>query len=106
MCEQSVMDPGLFIKKDELNKTIGIIGLHVDDFLHAGSDVFEETVIKEIHKEFLVGKCEKGSFMYTGFSLSQKNDKIILDQSNFVLGLCVPTVDAKRSEIYNKTRWV
>ena len=96
-CEQSMMDPGLFTKKDEAGTIIGLIGLHVDDFLHAGSQTFNETVIQEIHNEFLVGKNEKGSFTYTGFAIKQKDHQVILDQNSYTQGVEVPVLDPKRS---------
>lgn len=96
-CEQSIMDPGLFTKKNSDGTIIGLIGLHVDDFLHAGSQTFNETVIKEIHKEFLVGKNEKSSFVYTGFAIKQQQHEVVLDQNSYIQGLDTPVLDSKRS---------
>lgn len=95
-CEQLTLEPGLFIKRSE-NQTIGIIGLHVDDFLHAGEKSFNETVMKEIHKVFLVGRSEKDAFMYTGFSIIQDAEGIKLDQSHYVEGVEIPQLDPSRT---------
>lgn len=68
---------------DDAGKTVGIVGLHVDDFIHAGSDSFNDSILYPILKSFQVGKNEKESFMYTGFYIKQSGDNIVLDQSKY-----------------------
>ena len=74
----------------------GVVGLHVDDFLHAGDDHFETKVLPKLLEQFKVGKSELSKFMYTGFSIEQKDDAIILDQEKFVENIKIPTVEASR----------
>jgi len=38
-CQQ--LDPGVFYKYNNLGNLIGIVGIHVDDFIHAGSKFFK-----------------------------------------------------------------
>ena len=77
------LDPAVFIyMKDK--SVIGIVGLHVDDFIHCGTIEFNETVIKPFMQHFQVGKNEKGSFMYTGFKINQGVNGIMLDQDAYV----------------------
>ena len=66
----SNLDPALFswVNKDEVS---GIICLYVDDFLWAGTKVFESEVIGPIMEKFLIGSCASGSFKYIGLNISR-----------------------------------
>ena len=92
---QSPYDPGLFYLQKN-GEVSGVVGLHVDDFLHAGDDHFETKVLPKLLEQFKVGKSELSKFMYTGFSIEQKDDAIILDQEKFVENIKIPTVEASR----------
>ena len=62
-CQQSIYDPGLFFFKDsKAGELAGIIGTHVDDFIHSGNSVFETQVMKVIYEEFTVGTREARQF--------------------------------------------
>ncbi len=75
--EKSTYDSGLFfLMKD--GRLEALIGLHVDNFLNTG------------------GKSERGSFMNTGFQLQQDDTGVTLDQSEYVEGIVIPTIDAAR----------
>ena len=80
-------------------KLIGLVGLHVDDFLTAGNAHFREVVLPELLRAFKVGKSESDSFMYTGFKLTQSEQGIILDQSHYVENIRLPMVDAERMKM-------
>ena len=95
-CTQSLLDPGLFFLKVN-GELEGIIGLHVDDFLHCGSNKFEQVIIDPVMKHFKVGKNEKVCFMYTGFAISQTEDGIWLDQSQYVKNIQIDDLDSKRA---------
>ena len=88
-------DQGLFYKIHD-GKLIGMIGLHVDDFLTAGGRFFENTIMPELLEAFTVGKSESEQFMYTGFKLTQTKEGIKLDQSDFVANIETPVVNAER----------
>ena len=93
--EKCTYDSGLFfLMKD--GKLEALVGLHVDDFLNAGGIFFHEVILPEILNTFKVGKSETGSFMYTGFQLEQDQNGVTLDQSEYVEGLNIPTIDAVR----------
>ena len=93
--EKCTYDSGLFfLMKD--GKLEALVGLHVDDFLNAGGILFHEVILPEILNTFKVGKSETGSFMYTGFQLEQDQNGVTLDQSEYVEGLNIPTIDAVR----------
>jgi hypothetical protein len=82
----------------------GCVGLHVDDFLHAGSQHFNKHIMPQILDIFKVGKSESGEFMYTGFMLKQNKRNITLDQTDYVSNLEIPLLDAKR--LLQKEQWM
>ena len=92
---KSRYDRGLFfiIKNDKL---IGILGMHVDDFLHAGNKEFNQVILPQVLSAFKVGKSESRTFLYTGFQINQDDKGITLDQTNFVDNINIPTLDATR----------
>ena len=93
--QTSKYDSGLFfLIKD--GKLIGIVALHVDDFLHAGNEYFNSVILPKLLGCFKVGKSEKREFMYTGFYLKQEEDGIQIDQKKYVQNVVIPTVDVKQ----------
>lgn len=94
--KKSRYDSGLFYITDDHNNLVGIVGLHVDDFIHCGTEYFNKEILPKILKEFTVGKSESQKFMYTGFMINQDKEGITLDQSDYVDGIEIPTIDAKR----------
>ena len=88
-------DYGLFyLIKDGVLQ--GFIGLHVDDFIHAGNQYFINVIMPQVLSIFKVGKSEQGNFMYTGFKLNQNDDGITLDQRDYVERVQIPVLDTKR----------
>ena len=83
-----------FLIKDD--KLVGMIGLHVDDFLSAGNIEFTLEVIPKVLSIFQVGKSETRTFLYTGFQIDQKKDGITLDQGDYVARMELPTLSAER----------
>ena len=88
-------DGGLFylIKDGQL---IGVVGIHVDDFLATGCDHFMNNIIPEVLKSFLVGKAEDQTFMYTGSKITQDNNGITMDQTEYVENLEIFDLDPER----------
>ena len=81
-CKISEMDPVMFFlhKGDKLS---GIVCCHVDDFLHAGDEHFEN-IMNRLRKRFVAGKVEERNFNYIGFRIIQDKNGIALDQSRCV----------------------
>ena len=81
-CKKSSMDLALFLlmKDDSLQ---GIIASHVDDFLHCGTQYFENNVMKKLRQHFQAGKVEGGQFKYVGFDIFQSKEGIALDQGAY-----------------------
>ena len=82
-CTQSTFDPAMFIKHDSSGNLIGIIVLHVDDFLHAGSDDFRSKVSRKLEEIFTMGKTEQKVFKYVGFDIEQEEDGVRVSMKNY-----------------------
>ena len=52
-------------------------------FLWGGSHVFDENVIKPLHKIFQIGSVNKKAFRYLGLDL-KGHSSIVISQSNYV----------------------
>ena len=85
-----------FFKHNSQGKLIGVVGLHVDDFISAGNKEFSLNIIPQVLSIFQVGKSETGSFLYTGFQIQQGKQGISLDQSEYVARIDIPVLDAAR----------
>ena len=59
------------------------VALHVDDFLHAGEELFKSTVSKKLSEVFKMGKTEEKKFKYVGFNIEQKKNGIIIDMKDY-----------------------
>ena len=92
----SCYDPGLFYLKNREGKLIGMVGLHVDDFISAGTTYFNMRIIPDILSIFQVGKSETRSFLYTGFQIDQSDSGITLNQDDYVSKLVIPSLPAER----------
>ena len=82
VCKISETDPAMFYLHKG-NKLSGIVCCHVDDFLHAGEEHFDNIMVR-FRKRFVAGKVEERNFNYIGFRITQDKNGIILDQSRFV----------------------
>ena len=89
------LDPAVFYVHKE-NRSRGILCCHVDDFLHAGDDVFE-TLMKKLRGRFSAGKVEEKEFRYIGFKVKQLENRIIIDHSEYIDKMKNKTVDQKRA---------
>ncbi len=94
--KKSAYDSGFFYFLNEKGELEGVIGLHVDDFIHCGTEFFNKKILPQVLEVFQMGKSESESFMYTGFMLNQTKDGITLDQEKYVEGVKIPQIEAKR----------
>ena len=94
--KKSIYDSGLFFLTNDKGELEGLIGIHVDDFIHCGTKFFNEVVLNKVLSAFKIGKSETNNFMYTGFMLKQDENGINLDQDKYVEGVTVPKIEAKR----------
>ena len=94
--KKSAYDSGFFYFLNEKGELEGVIGLHVDDFIHCGTEFFNKKILPQVLETFQMGKSESDSFMYTGFMLNQTKDGITLDQEKYVEKVKIPQIEAKR----------
>ena len=80
MCQ---VDPAVFCWYKD-SQVIGIIVIHVDDFLWAGDTTFQNSVIVKMRETFLIGKESNTYFQYLGLKLQQTFQGIALDQSKYI----------------------
>jgi len=73
----------MFIKHDSNGNLIGIIVLHVDDFLHAGNKDFRSKVSRKLENIFTMGKTEQKVFKYVGFDIEQEEEGIRVNMNNY-----------------------
>ena len=67
-------DPCVFVLKDnEKHHTIGLIGVHVDDGLCCGNQIFMEK-LKQLEQRYPFGSHKKRDFTFTGLRISQQAD--------------------------------
>ena len=59
--EQSCQDTALYIYKENDNIE-GAVAIHVDDFMHAGTEHFNSTIIPSLLEGLVVGKTESKEF--------------------------------------------
>ena len=77
-------DPCTFVLTDEHGVTQGLIGVHVDDGLCCGSEVFQEKLMT-LSKRFPFGSRKHKEFTFTGLHIKQHDDfSITLDQQQYI----------------------
>lgn len=94
-CEQSKLDPAVFTLMENGDMQ-GIICCHVDDFFHAGNEIFEKMLCR-LRTRFLAGKVEEANFKYIGFQIKQNSNGIHLDHSEYMDKLEHSRIDSVRA---------
>ena len=95
-CLQSSLDPALFLKRQN-GELVGMIAIHVDDFLHAGTEEFD-CVMNKLRERFLAGRIDEGQFRYVGFDLKQRGvEGIVMDQTSYMESLENGIIDPGRA---------
>ena len=80
----SVTDPALYMWHEN-EDLMGVIYVHVDDFLCSGTNMFFQNIIFKLCKTFSVGKEENNSFRYLGLNISKnKNNFVTINQSDYI----------------------
>ena len=79
---QSKYDKATFIWYYETS-TIGVMVLHVDDFLYGGTELFQTTILPRIREIFIVGLEESNSFRYLGLFISEHPDYIEMSTKGY-----------------------
>ena len=82
-CKQSSLDKALFRWYNKKGQLEGLILLHVDDFLLAGSDNFAVFVTTKIEDAFRIRKRKVTNFRYVGLDIEQTAEGIIVSQERY-----------------------
>ena len=93
----SKFDPALFSWHWD-GECQGVICVHVDDFLWAGTNLFYERIIKKLEKLFLIGKFGEGEFKYIGLKINNNNDAVAtIDQLEYASSVKPIVISCKRA---------
>ena len=84
-----------YYRSDELD---GILIIHVDDMLYAGTESFHNEVLSQFKNTFHISKEETGCFKYVGIDMRQEKNCIRLGQKDYIM--------AMKEEILNKSAMV
>ena len=82
-CKVSNLDKSVFRYYGNNDKLRGIIVTHVDDLFYCGGSNFKRDVIQPILKKFKISRLKTGVFTYLGWSVTQDDDCISVDQSDY-----------------------
>ena len=93
-CTKCLLDPAMYlyysIDSEGEQEIEGIAVSHVDDVLHGGNEVFDQTVITPVKTAFDFGSEASERFRYVGMNMSQAENHISIDQDHYVKGLELP----------------
>ena len=81
-------DNCLFYWRKE-NKLEGLLTIHVDDYLSAGTEIFQKDIILKLRQKYKFRKILKNNFKYTGLHVEQdyKQSNIYVNQNEFIQSL-------------------
>ena len=69
------------------NQLSGVLCIHVDDLLFAGTDDFLSTIFASILKRLRIGSTSENSFKYIGVNLDETEQGIRLHQQDYIAAL-------------------
>ena len=58
----------------------GMVSIHVDDFLLAGTEKFLEEITKKIAQKLEISKLEDNEFRFTGMDVKKDGDVIVVSK--------------------------
>ena len=65
-------------------KCHGLVGLHVDDFLHGGTAKLAQQIIDKFRDAVIIGNEDITPLKYIGMNVHQDTSEIIVDQSSYL----------------------
>jgi hypothetical protein len=77
------------------DKCHGLVGLHVDDFMHGGTNYLKERVINKFREAIIVGAEYVTPFKYIGLNVQQDMSEIIVDQQSYLNDIEICVIDQK-----------
>ena len=73
---KNIYDEAMFQWNDKNGSLIGILVLHVDDFVYYGTMNWHENVVEKFISIFKISKSGKGSFKYIGLNIIQTGNEV------------------------------
>ena len=95
--KQSTFDPALFLWHGINGALEGTVAAHVDDFVYAGTDLWERAMDTFKCKFKISVEAEK-TFRYIGLNIEQREDYIKIDQENYVQLLKLIPISCERAK--------
>ena len=84
---QSRLDNAMFIwYSHETENVMGIMVVHVDDFLYGGSKFFHNSVMRKFRTIFQIGLEESNQIRYLGLTISELEEGIELNTKGYGAG--------------------
>ena len=99
---KSVIDDSLFMWFQE-SRLIGHLACHVDDMNYAGSDLWNEKVMKAVKEKFNISAEAEGSCKYIGLNILQGRNAITIDQNTYITSLEEIPLSKDRTKQKNDT---
>ena len=82
-CKNSKYDSSLFIYNSDRGLE-GLLIAHVDDFLWAGTERFQQSVIMKLKQTFTISTENAASFTYVGIELQKTDEGIYVAQKKYL----------------------
>ena len=95
----SSFDKAFFVWKVK-GEVVGLMLVHVDDFLWAGSGQFVADVIQPLKNIFKISKECDSSFKYIGINISQGEGYIKLDQNSYIDSISPVDIGKKDKDVF------
>ena len=77
----SAYDNALFLYHDATGNSIGILAMHVHNFIFCGNNIFQRNVISKLKRIFIGRTYENRTFKFWGLSVKQTKIGITIDQN-------------------------
>ena len=78
-------------------KCQGLVGVHVDDFMHGGTSHLQQRIMKKFREAINIGAENVPPLRYIGLNISQDTSEIIVDQHCYLS-------DIEKCEVNQKDR--
>ena len=95
-CVVCQYDPGLFYFRKN-NKLMGILLLHVDDFLIGGNLIFKKEVMSKVFEKYEVSNhVSSSTFKYIGMNISQDEKFVTVEQFDYAENVKIIDLEVNR----------
>ena len=79
----SSVDPGMFFWHEKW-ELLGMLIMHVDDFIWSGKATFKRRVIDKMRSKFCCGKGSDDSFRYIGLDIEYSDHGLVPHQQDYI----------------------